>query len=198
MSKLLREYISLDYDKEKIIEAKDKGGPIVIPALLQRADTKNQNGRIYPRSILQREVENYTKAVKERRALGECDHPDNSVVELKNASHLISDIWWEGDDVKGKVEILNTPTGNILKSLMESGVKLGISSRGVGETKKTNEGADIVQEDFTLICFDMVSEPSTDGAWLGESKIVGLDYVRQHISKNDRIYRICNEILLKR
>jgi len=155
-------------------------------------------GRIYPKFILEREIENYKKAVKERRALGECDHPTTSVVELKNASHLITDIWWEGNDVKGIVEILDTPSGNILKKLLEAGIMVGMSSRAVGETQKTEEGIEMVQDDLTLICFDAVGEPSTHGAWLGESKIVDLDYVKKHLSKNDRINRICNEILLKR
>lgn len=193
--KLLREFITLDYSKEIIEEAKKENKAISIPALLQTADKKNQNGRIYPRKILEREVDNYKKAVTERRAYGELDHPDDSVVNLKNASHLVTDIWWEGDDVRGTIEVLNTPSGNILKSLLECGAIPGISSRGVGETKQTDEGVDVVQEDFTLICFDIVSEPSTRGAWLGESKIVGPEYLREALSKNDRLNRICNMIL---
>ena len=195
MAKLLREFIALDYNKSIIEEAKKEGKPVQIKALLQRADAKNQNGRVYPRNILEREVENYKKVVSERRALGECDHPESSVVELKNASHLITDIWWDGDEVKGTLEVLNTPSGQILQSLMESGVRLGISSRGVGETIQTNEGVDLVGEDFMLICFDAVSEPSTHGAFLGESKNVDLRQVRRELSKADRINRALNDIL---
>jgi len=195
MSLLLREYINLDYSKDQILEFKQKNQPIVLPVLLQKADAKNQNNRIYPKNILEREINNYEKAVRERRALGECDHPDNTVVELKNASHLITDIFWDGDDVRGKIEILNTPCGNILQSLMASDVKLGVSSRGVGEVRKDEGGRDVVQEDFVLVCFDVVSEPSTEGAWIGESKIIGSDYIRSALPKNDRINRIVNEIL---
>jgi hypothetical protein len=124
-----------------------------------------------------------------------CDHPDKSVVELKNVSHVVRDIDWQGNDVVGRVEILNTPSGNILKSLMESGIKLGISSRGVGEVQKDDEGYDVVDESFVLICFDVVSEPSTHGAWLNESRNVNIQEVYNSISKRDKINRIVNEIL---
>lgn len=197
MARLLREYIGLEYDKQQIIEAKMANKPIAVKALLQRADEENQNHRVYKKNILEREVENYKKAVLERRAMGELDHPEHSVVELKSVSHIITDIWWDGNEVRGIVEILDTPSGKIAKSLMESGVKLGISSRGVGEVK-TNEGKDYVQDDFCLICFDLVSEPSTIGAWLNENKQVGEDYVKQYLTKNDRIFRMCNEILKKK
>ena len=196
MSKLLREYVSLKYDQNLIREIIEKREPIVVSALLQRADAKNQNGRIYPRPILEREVENYMKAVREGRATGECDHPENSVVALQNVSHIIRDIWWKGDEVWGKVEILNTPKGKIIKDLMEAGVQLGISSRGVGETKRTNEGYDEVDESFMLIAFDLVSEPSTDNAWLmKEAKEISVDMIRKSVSKVDRCNRIVNEIL---
>ena len=109
-----------------------------------------------------REMETYTKLVKERRALGELDHPDDSVINLKNASHLVTDCWWDGNDVMGKVQILNTPSGQVLQELVKSGVKLGISSRGMGSVHESN-GQTIVEDDFQLICFDFVSEPSTTG-----------------------------------
>ena len=195
MGRVLREFITLQYDKEQIKEAKEANLPIVLNGVLQRADAKNQNGRVYPRHILEREITNYQKAVMEGRALGECDHPDKSVVELKNASHVVRDIGWNGSDVVGKVELLNTPSGNILKSLMESGIKLGISSRGVGEVKKDDSGNDVVTEDFVLICFDVVSEPSTHGAWLNEGKQISVNEAISHLSKRDRVNRIANDIL---
>jgi hypothetical protein len=195
MAKLLREFITLNYDVKLIAEAKEKKQPIIVKALLQRADLKNQNGRIYPRSILEREVENYKKVVAESRATGEADHPESSVVELKNVSHIIRDIWWDNNDVVGKVEILNTPSGNIIKNLMEAGVKIGISSRGVGETKKDDEGNDIVDESFMLVAFDLVSEPSTHEAWLSEGKEISLDKIKEMIPKRDRVNRILNDIL---
>jgi hypothetical protein len=154
----------------------------------------NQNGRIYPRGILEREIINYQKFIRENRALGECDHPDTSVVELKNASHLIKEARMEGDNVFGVVELLDTPSGKILQSLVESGVTLGISSRGVGSTRQQGSAL-IVQEDFQLICFDIVSEPSTPGAFINESKQFTRTDLKQTFNKTDRIDRIFNEII---
>jgi hypothetical protein len=196
MAVLLREFIGLQYDRQQILELKQGNMPVVLSGVLQRADACNQNGRVYPRPILEREVERYKALVKERKALGECDHPESSVVELKNASHLVTDIWWEGNEVHGKVEILNTPSGNILRSLLESGITLGISSRGVGEVQKDGHGNDVVDESFVLICFDMVSEPSTHGAWLyKEGKQVNMMDAVRALPRRDRIMRIANEIL---
>lgn len=196
MAILLREYKALSYDVNIIKEAKEKGSPIIVPALLQTAEAVNQNGRVYPREILEREVENYQKAIEEGRATGELDHPDSSVVSLKDVSHIIRGIWWEGSNVMGKVEILPTPKGKIAIDLMSAGVKLGISSRGVGETEKNDEGHDVVDESFMLIAFDLVSEPSTHEAWLmREGKQVSLETVRKTLPKADRVNRIINEIL---
>lgn len=200
MAVLLREYLDLRYDKALVKEAKEKKLPILVPAIIQRADAVNQNKRIYPRAILEREVDNYRKAVLEGRATGELDHPDSSIVSLENVSHVIRDIGWQGNDVVGTIEILNTPKGLIAQSLMDAGIKLGISSRGVGETMKTNEGFDMVDESFMLVAFDLVSEPSTQNAWLGlrEGKqIVTTDKIRQMVPKVDRVNRILNEILRK-
>lgn len=196
MATLLREFVNLNYDKQLVKEAKEKKAPILVKAILQRADAVNQNKRVYPMVILQREVENYKKAVREGRATGELDHPDSSVVSLENISHVIRDIWWDGNEVVGTVEILNTPKGRIAQELMEGGVKLGISSRGVGETMKNNEGYDVVDESFMLVAFDLVSEPSTHNAWLvHENKSITVDSIRKMIPKCDRVNRIVNEIL---
>jgi len=199
MAVLLREYLDLKYDKNVVKEAKEKGLSVIVSAILQRADAVNQNKRIYPRRILEREVNNYKKAVLEGRATGELDHPDSSIVSLERVSHIIRDIDWNGQEVVGQVEILDTPKGKIAKDLMAAGVKLGISSRGVGETVKTNEGFDMVDESFMLIAFDLVSEPSTQNAWLGikEGKEIPLNTIRQIVPKVDRINRIANEILRK-
>ncbi len=132
---------------------------------MQTCEMKNGNGRIYPCDVLRKEVQNYQNVIKDNRALGELDHPDDSVINLRNVSHVITDMWWEGKDVMGKIKILDTPSGNILKGLVESGIKLGISSRGLGSVKESREGT-IVQEDFELICFDIVSEPSTPDAYM--------------------------------
>ena len=193
--KLLTEWSPWEYSKENITESRDKNnGKIIMKGILQKSETLNQNGRIYPRSILEREIRNYQKFINENRALGECDHPDSSVVELKNASHIIREATMEGDVVYGVVELLDTPSGKILQSLVESGVTLGISSRGVGSTK--SEGSmDVVQDDFQLICWDFVSEPSTPGAFMmKEGKEISRNDLNKHFNKSDRINRIFNDI----
>ena len=163
-----------------------------LTGVMQRSDAQNGNGRVYPHAILEREIGNYTKLVKERRALGELDHPEDSVINLKNASHMVTEVWWDGKDVMGKVQVLNTPSGQVLRSLVESGVKLGISSRGLGSVHES-QGRTIVEDDFQLICFDFVSEPSTTGAFMmTENKNLNLDSV---YTKADRINRALNEVL---
>ena len=165
---------------------------MILSGIMQKADTQNGNGRVYPARVLMREVENYKKLVKERRALGELDHPDDSVINLKNASHMVTDVWFEGKDVMGKVQVLNTPSGNILRSLVESGVKLGISSRGMGSVSES-QGATVVEDDFQLICFDFVSEPSTPNAFMmREAKEFGEPNV---FTKADKINRLLNDII---
>jgi hypothetical protein len=143
-------------------------GGFVVEGILQRSGAKNQNGRVYPKHILQRECQKYQREyIDQHRALGELDHPESSVVNLNNVSHNILKIWWEGDDLKGAVQILGTPSGNILKELFKAGITLGISSRGLGSVKELrSEGVVEVQEDFELICWDFVSNPSTQGAFM--------------------------------
>ena len=143
-------------------------GGFVVQGVLQRAGAKNQNGRVYPKNILMRECQRYQREyIDQHRALGELDHPESSVVNLNNVSHNVLKIWWNGDDLLGAVQILDTPSGNILKSLFKAGITLGISSRGLGSVKELrNEGVVEVQEDFELICWDFVSNPSTHGAFM--------------------------------
>ena len=170
MSKnLLVDYIPFEITREQINESMSKNdGRLVVKGVLQRAEAKNQNGRVYPRETLMREAKKYSEIqIKERRALGELDHPDSSVVNLNNASHNILEMHWKGDDLLGTVEVLGTPAGNILKELFKSGIKLGISSRGLGSVKELSENDTVeVQPDFELIAFDFVSNPSTHGAFL--------------------------------
>ena len=194
--KLLTEWMPLKYSPDQINESKNSNnGKIFLKGPIQKSDTLNQNGRIYPRGILERELQNYQKFIRENRALGECDHPDTSVVELKNVSHIIREAYMDGDVVYGTIELLDTPSGKILKSLVESGVTLGVSSRGVGSTRRQGDN-DVVQEDFQLICFDMVSEPSTPGAFMmTEGKKVTRRELNETFTKTDRIDRIFNEIL---
>jgi hypothetical protein len=148
-------------------------GGFIVQGVLQRAGAKNQNGRVYPKRILERECVKYKKEyIDQNRALGELDHPESSVVNLNNVSHNVLKIWWEGDDLKGTVQVLDTPSGNILKSLFKAGIVLGISSRGLGSVKELrNEGVVEVQEDFELICWDFVSNPSTHGAFMRPGKM---------------------------
>ena len=167
--KLLVDVRPFDISRNKIDESiKENDGRLIVKGVLQRAESKNQNGRVYPREVLLKEVSKYlSEQVSERRALGELDHPDSSVVNLNNASHNIIEMHWDGDDLLGTVEVLSTPAGNILKELFKSGIKLGISSRGLGSVKEMNEDDSVeVQPDFELIAFDFVSNPSTHGAFL--------------------------------
>ena len=193
--RLITEWTNFEYDPSLIKEQKAMGKPMMMKGILQKAETLNQNGRVYPKIILEREIRNYQKFIKENRALGELDHPDSSVVELKNSSHIIREAHMEGNIVYGTVEILNTPSGKILQSLVESGVTLGISSRGVGSTE-TQGNMQIVQDDFQLICWDFVSEPSTPGAFMmKEGKEVSPQFINEVFNKSDRIDRIFNDIL---
>ena len=176
----------LTEDEKRMVR---EDGAMFLTGVMQRADAQNGNGRIYPRSILEREMGNYQKLIKERRALGELDHPDQAVINLANASHLVTESWWDGNDVMGKIQILNTPSGMILRSLVESGVTLGISSRGMGSVTENAQGT-IVEDDFNLVCYDMVSEPSTTGAFMmKEGKEPNI------ITKADRINRALNDVL---
>ena len=167
MKQVLIDTLPFEFKKTSLNESV-KDGKLLVSGVLQRAEAKNQNGRVYPEEILKRESQKYLdNFVKQRRAMGELDHPESSVVNLKNVSHNIVDMNWDGKDLVGTVEILPTPSGNILKELLNSGILLGISSRGMGSVKKDmKENADVVQDDFELIAFDFVSNPSTHGAFM--------------------------------
>ena len=173
MKQLIVDYIPFDIPKHKITESmKENNGKLVVKGVLQRADAKNQNGRVYPREILTREAKNYNENfIKQSRAMGELDHPDSSVVNLQNVSHNVTEMHFEGLNLLGTVEILTTPAGKILRELFKYGIKLGISSRGMG-SEETVEGEDGKQpmmkvgDDFELIAFDFVSNPSTHGAFM--------------------------------
>lgn len=169
---------------------------VLMKGILQKADTLNQNGRIYPLAVLEREVRNYQKFIIENRAVGELDHPDSSVVNLKNVSHVIREAYIENGTVVGTIEVLHrTPSGAILRGLVEHGVKLGISSRGVGSTRKQGE-YHVVQDDFQLICWDMVSEPSTPGAFMiPEGRLIEASELQRVFNRSDRIDRAINDVL---
>ena len=172
MKNLIVDYIPFEISREQINESlKENDGKLVVKGVLQRADAKNLNGRVYPKDILTREAKNYNNNfIEQKRALGELDHPDSSVVNLQNVSHNVTEMHFEGDNLLGTVEILTTPSGNILRELFKNGIKLGISSRGLGSVEAVNEdnGNPVMKvgKDFELIAFDFVSNPSTHGAFM--------------------------------
>jgi|TARA_R110000824_G_scaffold164387_1_gene340579 hypothetical protein len=193
---LLREYFELCpggicrdllTEEEKV---QVRNGTVFLSGVMQRCDEENGNKRVYSESILKREVQNYMKVVKENRACGELDHPEDSVVNLKNASHMVTSLWWEGKDLMGKIKILSTPSGLTLKALVGDGVKIGISSRGLGSVRQSGDQSH-VEDDFQLICFDIVSEPSTQGAYM----MMNENKLKQVWSKADRINRMLNDIV---
>ena len=180
-------------------ETEESSGRTMVKGILQRAGAENQNGRVYPKNILEREINKYQQLIKERRALGELDHPDSSVINLKNVSHNIKEVHWEGNDVVGTVEILPTPSGNILKELLRAGILLGISSRGMGSTQPMKDNKLLVGEDFELIGWDFVSNPSTHGAFMtpmNESVIkqIGTDVCGDFCKAQDLMREIITEL----
>ena len=191
MKNLIVDYLPFEIKPEQITESmKNNNGKLIVRGVLQRAEAKNQNGRVYPRDILHREAKKYTKEfINQRRAMGELDHPESSVVNLQNVSHNVREMHWEGDNLLGTVEVLGTPSGNILKELFKSGIKLGISSRGMGsvETVMEDSGDQVtqVQPDFELIAFDFVSNPSTHGAFMHP--------MNESVDKNQPVGRTCGE-----
>ena len=194
---LLREYYELcegGYCEDLLTESEKqyvREGGMMLTGKLQEADVQNGNGRQYPHPILAREVKKYGGIVEDNRALGEPDHPDSSVINLVNVSHMVTEIWMKGNDVMGKIKVLNTPSGKVLQELVGAGVKTGISSRGLGSVKEQN-GQTIVEDDFQLICFDIVSEPSTPGAFMAVSEN---RRINEHVTKNNKIMNLLNEIL---
>jgi hypothetical protein len=167
MKQLLIEHMPFKVDKLLVEQSIKENRPLRVGGIIQRAGVKNHNGRIYEQNILEREIKKYIDGpVKEKRALGELDHPESSVINLNNVSHNIVEVTMKGGDVHGVVEILTTPAGNILKELFRCGVTVGISSRGMGSVEENSNGVLMVQEDFDLLCFDFVSTPSTPGAYM--------------------------------
>jgi len=167
MKQLLIDTMLFSVSRDQLNESQHDNGKVIVSGVLQRAEAKNQNGRIYPKEVLIREVKKYQQnQIKENRALGELDHPDSSVINLRNVSHNVLECHWKGNDLVGTVEILPTPSGNILKNLLGAGIRLGISSRGLGSVKEINENTVEVQDDFELIGWDFVSNPSTHGAFM--------------------------------
>jgi hypothetical protein len=167
----------------------NRGNPMV-EGILATAEVKNGNGRYYPKELWEREIDKYMESVKQNRALGELDHPESSVINLKNVSHNITEMWWDGDKVLGKIEILPTPSGNILKALIENNITVGVSSRGMGSLEDRG-GVLEVQDDFELLCWDFVSTPSNPGSYM---QVVTEGKMAQ-INKYQSVNSIINEIL---
>lgn len=190
MNNVLVEYTPF---KPTIVESKTRPGVFEVTGVMQRAGAKNQNGRVYDKQVLLREVNNYMENfVKIGNAYGELDHPESAIVSLKNASHVVKELWWDGDDLCGRVELLNTPSGNIVKEIIKGGHTIGISSRGTGSVKPTNEGHLEVQDDFELVCWDFVSNPSTHGAFMNP---VSLNEGAVKEDKYSKLHSIIGDIL---
>ena len=189
---LLHNFMLFEYGE--VEPSKSSDGIVTMKGVIQKAQQPNANNRIYPRPILEREDAKYQELIKERRSLGELDHPDSPIVQLENVSHLLTETKWDGDDLVGTVEVLDTPKGQILEKLINRDIKLGISSRGLGSTSRTNEGYDMVEDDFSLVCYDMVSNPSTSGAYMNLQESV--EY-KTLISQNRMVLldEILNDIL---
>lgn len=180
--------------KPTLRESKITPGIFEVEGVLQRAGAKNQNGRVYDKVILEREVRKYlTEFVKNNNAFGELDHPDSPVVSLRNASHVVKDLWWDGDELKGRLQILNTPAGNIVKEILRGGYTVGISSRGTGTVQQTNEGTLVVQPDFELVCWDFVSNPSTHGAFMNPISLN--EGKKLLVDKYEKVNTLIREIL---
>lgn len=174
-------------------ESKERPGVFEVEGVMQRAGAENQNGRVYDKKILMREVKKYMdEFVNNGNAFGELDHPESPIVSLKNASHVVKDLYWDGDDLMGKVELLNTPAGNIVKEIIKGGHTIGISSRGTGSVSQTNEGHLQVQDDFELVCWDFVSNPSTHGAFMNP---INLNEGKVKLPKYYNLDLIINDIL---
>jgi hypothetical protein len=202
MKELLIERITNFNITPKLLEesVKNNSGRLIVQGVVQRAEAKNGNGRVYPKDTLEREIQKYKDTyIKENRALGELDHPESPVINLKNVCHNVKDVWWDGDDVIAKIEVLPTPSGNILKSLLTVGITVGISSRGMGSVKQIGETVE-VQDDFELLCWDFVSTPSTQGAFMeimNESKQYN-QYNKEEQKKLGKINELVTEILCNR
>jgi len=195
MKKLLIDNIPFKFTKTQILESIEKNqGRLIVQGPVQRAGAINQNGRKYPKPILEREATKYEQTeIAQNRALGELDHPESSVVNLRNASHNILQLEWKGDELWAKIEILNTPSGNILKELFKAGITLGISSRGLGSVNQLDEDTSEVQDDFQLICWDFVSNPSTQGAFM--KPISEGKQIKIKETKEEKTERLIHEII---
>jgi hypothetical protein len=191
MKQVLIETQAFRVNPIQLTEMKAPSGNPLVEGILATAEVKNGNGRYYSKDLWEREINKYKEVVKENRATGELDHPESSIINLKNVSHIIRDMWWDGDQVIGKIEILPTVSGNILKALIENNVQVGVSSRGMGSLKQVGEVLE-VQDDFELLCWDFVSTPSNPGSYMHVIK-EGLDFSSQN--NYSKVNTLLSEIL---
>lgn len=193
---LLIEYSIFTPKTTSLTEGVKGSRNLIVEGVVQRADAKNQNGRVYPKHILEKEVEKYVaESIAQNRALGELDHPESTVINLKNVSHNIKKLWWDGDDLMGEIEILPTPSGNILRELFANKITVGISSRGMGSVQPLGEGTVEVQDDFELLCWDFVSTPSTQGAFMKPTGLNENFNPQLNQSKYSKINSIVSDII---
>ena len=186
--KLLIETHTIKVSPSKLTENVNKeNGNLMVEGILATAEVKNGNGRYYKKELWDREMEKYDQLVKERRSMGELDHPESTVINLKNVSHIVTGYDWDGDQLMGKIEILPTPSGNILKELIKNGVTVGVSSRGMGSLEDRG-GVMEVQDDFELLCWDFVSTPSNPGSFMSVLQ-EGKETVTYDYSKVNNIIR---------
>lgn len=188
---LLIETISFQPKPLKLSENRGGSGLPLVEGILATAEVKNGNGRYYSKKIWDREIKKYMDSVRENRAVGELDHPESTVINLKNVCHNIKDIWWDGDHIMGRLEILPTPSGNILEALIKSRITVGVSSRGMGSVRQMGETLE-VQDDFELLCFDFVSTPSNPGSWMYPT---GKQNMNESLNISNVDYTKANEII---
>tara|TARA_Y100000389_G_scaffold123289_1_gene120605 strand:+ start:234 stop:851 length:618 start_codon:yes stop_codon:yes gene_type:complete len=181
---------------KKVLSEGVSNGPLIVEGVVQKAGEKNQNGRVYPKKVLDREIQTYKDGpIAQNRAYGELDHPDSQVINLGNTCHVVRDVWWDGDDVIGRIEILDTPSGRILQTLFNRGLTVGISSRGLGSVKEVYESNTVeVQDDFELLCWDFVSTPSTHGAYVQPVSQLN-ESISSPIYRYDNVNSIISDII---
>jgi len=194
MKQILIETQTFTATPVQLTEGKSESGNLLVKGILATAEVKNGNGRYYSKDLWEREIDKYMESVRANRALGELDHPDSSIINLKNVSHNIKKIWWEGDNVMGILELLPTPSGNILTSLFENKIPVGVSSRGMGSLKQMGELME-VQDDFELLCWDFVSTPSNPGSYMAVTGMMNESKLPQQLNKYKNVNSIITDIL---
>jgi hypothetical protein len=194
MKQILIETQTFTAKPSKLIESKGGNSNLLVEGILATAEVKNGNGRYYSKDLWEREINKYMDNVKYNRALGELDHPDSSIINLKNVSHNVKKIWWDGDQVMGAIEILPTPSGNILAALFQNNIPVGVSSRGMGSLKQMGELME-VQDDFELLCWDFVSTPSNPGSYMKEAGMMNESKLPNQNKQYQKVNSIITDIL---